>query len=89
MLFRSQSRSCGVSAFPNPFTNECILTSPFDKINNEIEYEAFDLWGNVMEKRMINGLVNNFQIGSHWLPGIYFLKVKNVDTICALRLIKQ
>lgn len=64
------------SVFPNPFTSSTSITLVSGKSQNNIQaIEVYDVTGKEIQKMKIENPMVNFEFGSDYENGLYFLKV--------------
>jgi ELWxxDGT repeat protein len=78
----------GISSYPNPFNDSFTLSVKGDS-NQSYAAEIIDLRGNAVERKSELPFNKNHLLGRGLAPGFYILKVREVNRISTVKIIKH
>ncbi len=87
--FTDNNSESTLKTFPNPFTNSFRL-SFVSSSSDDVNLNAYDLTGRLIESRKINFTdINNQEFGTNYQSGMYILVLKQGDVTKSFRVIKK
>jgi ELWxxDGT repeat protein len=78
----------GISSYPNPFNDSFTLSIKGDS-NQNYTAEIIDLRGNSVERKSALPFNEDHALGRNLTPGMYILKVREVDRMSTVKIIKR
>jgi ELWxxDGT repeat protein len=78
----------GITSYPNPFNDTFTLSINGDE-HQSYTAEIIDLRGNSVERKSELSFNEEHALGSGLAPGMYILKVREVDRVSTLKIVKR
>jgi hypothetical protein len=77
-----------LKAMPNPSNNNFTILVNSDNISEKMTLSVFDLYGRIVETKIIDLSKGRIVIGDNYIPGSYYIRVTQGNKFSELKLIK-
>jgi hypothetical protein len=75
-----------IKMYPNPVAD--VLIIQIGKVADNAVVQVFNTNGTIVHTQRLTNVVNTVEV-SNWVQGVYFVKIKNGDTVTTEKVIKQ